>query len=138
MKHYTSIEQSKKLVDLGLTPEIAEMEYLEDESLSPVYFGTHYEHKDERLPAWSIMSLIKIMPLRMRGKYTHTHGGYWYDSDLKLRMKGEFQFGYYCDNIYKTPIVYETKICNNIIDAAFEMICWLIRNGYINNLLIKK
>ena len=127
---YTSIEQSQKLVELGLSPELAEMEYTEDGTLSPVYFGTHYKHEG-LLPSWSVMSLIKIMPIRMRGKYSRIYGGYWYDSDLKLRMKNEFQFGYYCDNIYKTPIVHETKIYQNIIDAAFEMVVWLLANDYI-------
>ena len=130
IKHYTSIEQSKKLLELGLNPESADMHY-------PDYYfdgyangpcNTSYKEQIENLlsvyinpdtrrilPCWSIGSLIDIIP-----------------SSINFGYENDFHF-----NLTKTPSGYITDFYeesfggDTTIDTCYRMIVWLLENGYI-------
>ena len=99
----TSIEQSKKLIELGVDRKSSNMYYW---CGSDLRIGG-YKAQDEELdiPAWSLAALLELMP-----------GVNFYKSGNKTKI----------ENAYKT-------IRNDIslIDAAFEMVCWLKENNKI-------
>ena len=63
----TSIEQSNRLIELGINPNTADMGWFKAYSLKgEVYKPFIKEYKLENhktdIPAWSLLSLIKLMP----------------------------------------------------------------------------
>ena len=117
---YTSIEQSKKLLELGLSPESADMFYAKrwDE---PVIISDNYDNTpcyDESdntdIPCWSVGALLEVMPEIEYKDYPKRFP--------KLLHYDGYQFDHYC---------HCTKEYYNIIDAAYEMVVWLLENNYI-------
>jgi len=116
MQHYTIIEQSKKLVELGLNPDTADMCY------STFGVEAHPLHlilknKDKLMPCWSLGALLEIMP----------------EIDNQLPSLRKYK-NYYCV-VYSDNV---TRLGDNqwqngktTTEAAFEMVCWLLENGYI-------
>lgn len=116
----TSIDQSKHLLSLGLDPDTADMYWETYDTKDCPYtlgVGEHVSIKENlfsfRLgyvfPAWSLSALIELMPMmelrKFGGKYTI------YEKD----------YG-------STAFLYE-----NPIDAAYEYMCYLLRQGLIKN-----
>lgn len=66
MKYYTSIEQSKKLLELGLNPNTADMFYPKiDEGLYSVFPVIGYEIFKKQIsdiPCWSLGALLDVLP----------------------------------------------------------------------------
>lgn len=109
MKGYTTIEQSKKLLSLGLDPSTADMIYTMVNGQKTPFIRMEGETIDEcrgDIPAWSLTALFELMPVCF--KMEHDSIGYW------------VSFGVHCTKDYDEPI-----------DAAFEMVCWLIEQGHI-------
>jgi len=123
MKHYTTIEQSKKLLELGLNPKSADMTWQIDSdniwypivgldvSIEYKLFSFRYEYS---VPCWSVGALENLI---------------WKSSDGCVDLVCN-EFGYF--------IRYGSSKCHNatgfnntIIDACFEMVCWLLENDYI-------
>lgn len=123
VKSCTDIEQSKKFIELGISPKTADwvwlawlnfdgepgghydLEALEDSS------ELEEEENESKIPAWSLSAMIKIIPIVTCGKYhdfpqLRHYNGFFYDS-----------------------YAYTTKSYENPIDAAYDMICWLKKNG---------
>lgn len=127
MKHYTTIEQSKKLVELGLNPDTADMFYSRrptgksDYSIFPDFKqeGRLEVFTKVDLPCWSLGALIDIMP------------------DVIYKDAARATLRIHKDTIYH--ISYKNSSHLNeiwiskktLIDAAFEMVVWLLENGYI-------
>ena len=126
MQHYTTIEQSKKLVELGLNPESADMGwnvFVDDSTrclpINDWDLSKNGEGGTEFIPCWSLGALIKLMPSLI------SHGQY--DSTLVIYKYGEFRVCY--QNMHHLDEVWYIKEC--LLDAVFEMVCWLLENGYI-------
>lgn len=80
------------------------------------YRGT----KNEYIPAWSLTALLEIMPQHI-------------DSRLGWRKFGldkGWDGGIY-QVFYENKNSFIEKKEKEVIDAAFEMVCWLLENGYI-------
>lgn len=117
----TSLEQSQKLIELGIDANTADMVYLRvyigeerdyillidsypeeytekgDGSLIPVY--------DEHIPAWSLTALLELIPnWQMQTQDNGIGILYGCKEEIKI-IEGE------------TPL-----------DAAFEIVCWLKEN----------
>ena len=116
MKHYTTIEQSKKLLELGLNPDTADMYYTnQDEKPMFGYNATtaeiHKKYKFLYMSCWSTGALIELLPIG-----THI-----------------------CSHITDAGIVYECYTekerfeCLTILDAVFSMIEWLLKIHWLNN-----
>ena len=117
--NYISIEQSKKLLELGLNPKSSDMYYfpvLGDAHRWVISLGSYFEcipkinfPNDNCIPCWSVGALLNIIPN--------------YQLQTQTNHKIGILFG------YKEGI----KIieADTVIDACFEMICWLLENGYI-------
>lgn len=57
----TNIEQSKKLLQLGLNPETADMCHHEKDGLKCIPYSKITHNKCEYLPAWSLTALLSLI-----------------------------------------------------------------------------
>ena len=130
----TSLEQSKKLKELGLNVNTADMCWTNHlfygflsswrvESTPP----NEYKNLLDRFivkgyliePAWSLSALVDMLDDTITDVDGHT---------LFLHInKEESKYDIRYTNSY-TGEVFKTKHYENIIDAAFEMVCWLLGN----------
>ena len=98
----TSQEQSKKLIELGVDVNTADMYYDVNsygiQSKPEVAIGKVWS-KD--IPAWSLTALLKLIPKFSLEKDISNNAGY------------ELHYNY------------NTTYYDEPVDAAFEMICWL-------------
>lgn len=104
----TSIEQSQKLLELGIDVNTADMYWW--------YSGKRYYvesmddddfNKKSDIPAWSLSALLELMPA----------------GNILL-----------CDALsknYKCINTVDSNYYDNPLDAAFEMVCWLKENEEI-------
>ena len=137
--NYTSIEQSKKLLELGLKPETADMYYFLDPTpvgniYSPVviFIEKHLksrmpEYNKGDIPCWSVGALIKVLPhdiVYQTKLFEPTHCG------LNLSKTGVG----YASSIDRYPDRSFNQCWTenpDLIDALYNCIVWLLENKYI-------
>lgn len=122
----TTIEQSKKLIELGLSADTADMNYCNSSYKGKDYIGewklslqspqeaksildmsvTSWNTYWEIIPAWSLSALIELMP---SATLDSSNNNYY-----RLRCMEKF-----------------SEWHNNPIDAVFEMVCYLLENKLI-------
>jgi len=111
----TSIEQSKKLLSLGLDPNTADMFYTFNRDFngniigflpSPLVSDGFIDIDGGEIPCWSLTALLELMPI---------------GSHIEKKKNC-----YACYAVYTKPLESSTPI-----EAAFETVCWLIEHGYI-------
>ena len=127
MQHYTTIEQSKKLVELGLNLDTADMFWateLEIVVCAPYLTKSDCETlipscEEPTIPCWSLGALIDIMPCVICNE----------TGCAALRIHKDSIYHVF----YKTSSRIGETWCSkvNLIDAVFQMVCWLLENGYI-------
>ena len=121
--NYTTVEQSKKLTELGLDPSTADMCWKrifdEDHQMSDyrVELLPYKLYSGIGVPCWSVGRLIELMPYRILD-----NGVSKYLSIVKDKSD-TFCITYY-DNIIAA--------FEDIASACFKAIVWLIENHYIN------
>lgn len=123
----TSIEQSQKLIELGIDVNTADMYYdgfgrLPQGYAYPLIFPNSFEYDK---PAWSLSALLGLMPPYLfefeRGIdlniYPNLNGKGWHCSYMPNNI----------ENLKKDKF---RQITNgeSPVDAAFEMVCWLKEN----------
>lgn len=107
----TSLEQSKKLVELGIDVNTADIIYnVLDESY--IRHGTPIDKY--HTPAWSLSALMELLPLPTLEETPIT------DTETK------WQCTIYCDKAK-----YWSELHDEPIDAAFEMVYWILENNKI-------
>lgn len=110
----TNIKQSKKLIELGLDVNTADMRY---SPLNPdipwVWVGKPFIEKDA-VPAWSLSALLSLTGSCDLSKERIEEGG------------SDDRYWFHDDNFHKFSNEYD-----NPLDAAFEMVCWLLENKKI-------
>ena len=142
--NYTSIEQSKKLLELGMSPETADMHYgnmcvkglgysdlfraglssYEEavrnyDNIKKEYHVEKYEGivAWEVLPCWSVGALLEIMPIIIRKDKRHYY---------TLHIIGHRKVIY-----AKNRCVFHKEIARPLIDACYNMVVWLLENNFI-------
>lgn len=102
----TSVEQSKKLIELGIDKNTSDMYYWCGEDLR--IGGRKAQDDDYDIPAWSLTALLEILP----------------EGFLFINNQGE------CTPIlYWAPGFKGSRFWkNNLVDTVFEIICWLKEN----------
>ena len=133
----TSIEQSKKLMELGIDTDTADMCYKclgEDpyDLIVRPYSDWKEEYKvllrsgDAKVyPAWSLAALLSVLPFQI----IENNNRFGFYQVKGFNKQGEtYRFEYKTNNEY---FLFETSWYNEPIDAAFEMVCWLKENGKI-------
>ena len=106
----TSIEQSNRLIELGINPKTADMGWfkaysLREEIFKPYIKGYKLENHQSDIPAWSIYKLIEII-------------------SIDVTFKNEF------------IVVNNTKMFNsstNVYDNLIDVIEYLINDNKINS-----
>ena len=132
MEHYTSIKQSVKLLGLGLDPSSSDMcwEYMENCDGNFPYYSHPECHKAEEendIPCWSVGALMKILP----NEYPYntciyyTSGGWCCDINAEQEPEVDGMH-------YEYPKELAVFYNDNIVDSLYEMVCWLLENGYID------
>ena len=113
----TSVEQSERLIDLGLDPKTADMYYMNGNNLTLGSWEGN-EHDWDDIPGWSLGSLLNLMP-EIKTEY----------GIMQPYLVGGTgtRFKFMC--FYK--ITYNTLYYENPLDAAYEMVCWLLENKHI-------
>lgn len=119
----TSLSQSKKLIELGVDINTADMyysfdynieEYDEDAQIIPKSeLGQHFSLFPKDILAWSLTALFNIIPKKI-------NFGYENDSTFVLKP---LENGKYLADYYEVSFVKD-----NPIDVAFEMVVWLLEN----------
>ena len=151
----TNIEQSKKLVELGIDANTADMfwGYIEPYCFTDRQFDGGYEEyplpkefpitDDEYssvLFAWSLEALLKLIPKYIKQEDGRTYKFYIFNDDGIVIQRWGCSYvakdynnraEYLSDPTLKYPTnVYSDKY-DSPLDAAFEMIVWLKENKYI-------
>lgn len=132
MKHYTSVKQSKHLLELGLKPETADFCYVIDYTESNKYGKDEYElqedpynclvHAVDNIPCWSVGALLEVMPKQLeKQKYWRT---------LLVDIKSGRDVVSYV-NYGDDSSLYDA-FGDYPIEATYNMIIWLLENGYLN------
>lgn len=130
MQHYTTIEQSKKLLELGLSPETANMYWKKNPILnSEKKWIPRIINKllipfddEDTIPCWSLGALLEVMPTQIEEVKDHK-------VDLILGHPKDKWCLVYFD---WTGLQQGHSVIGDApIEAAFNMICWLLENGYI-------
>ena len=136
----TTIEQSKRLLELGLDPKTADMiwRYVTSGCYRlEVLHKELFEGTNEKdIPAWSLTALLEVMPI------TITKDGM--EHKLKVFPSGLFSTHsdtskwtlQYCgrDYSYRSRDKYPILVAvtqHDLIDASYEMVCWLLENNFI-------
>lgn len=121
MQIATTLEQSRRLLELGLDPQTADMyifnlvspngkvdgtnvRYIFKEDLSP------FTEVPEIIPAWSLTALVELLPKHYQ--LARESGGYFYCHHVQAEEADG----------YETPV-----------EATYQTICALLENGYIKN-----
>jgi len=150
MKSYTDLEQSRKLAEI-LPIESADMEYIleqwRDEETHRLKKGyseypvVKVDDDDDQfqvitLPCWSLAALMELLPselelhdtfettkfeIRIR-KYNHIVNG------LNLY---QIAYGNNKGRSYSWHDLFNTSEHENLLDAVFEMVCYLKENKFI-------
>jgi len=157
MKSYTDIEQSHKLVEI-LPLESADMcltfvnnvwnpvwgkaddiYQLQKDCYEPDYTKDDYididEFEPKVVPCWSLAALMDMLPseFTVKGKYTETTykihiRKYALTKDVDLHQIAYGNYKIYEDGSSSWKDMINTGEKENLIDAAFQMICWLKEN----------
>ena len=139
-KHYTSIEMSKKLIELGLNPDSADMFYNEEpdeyypkdivDTKYPMVIREGQKHylKEYGVPCWSLGALLEVMPPYL---FEFERG---IDLNIYRNLNGKgWHVSYMPNNDESMQKDKFRQITNGgtPIEAAYNMVVWLLENGYI-------
>lgn len=135
----TSIEQSKKLLELGIDSKTADMWWnfysitydfgtaMEVPLKEPMLSNFNWFNKENNIPAWSLSALWKLLPLSIKVNEIE------YYQTVGRGGTGAYTFEYM--NPHKEPWEVDYWLhCtskSNPIDAVVEMIEWLIENKHL-------
>ena len=121
----TSLEQTKKLIELGIDVNTADMHYVLIDCDKEIYYiglGNYIGILPHH-PAWSLTALLGLMPFHI----IENNNRFGFYQVKGFNKNGEtYVFGYKTNyNSY----LYQTSLHNDVVDSAFEIICWLKENG---------
>lgn len=122
----TSIEQSKKLLELGLDADTADMGYngIENRDTGRIWYDKYPTTMPnvDSIPAWSLSALLELIPDEIKFEGTNC--------SLEL-AKDWISYGG-CD-AYDASYRIQPMAFNKepLIDLAYKTVCWLIEQGYI-------
>jgi len=128
--NYTTLEQSKKLVELGINPNTADMHIISYSNDRGGYFYTSLcyskwdaEHTEGYFPCWSLGALLKIIPTKI-GK----HLDYW----LTMETTTACNYVLFYKNIYSNEEICISSKNKNPLDSAVDLIKKLTKEGFLN------
>lgn len=146
MIHYTTIEQSKKLLELGIDKDTADMEYMfhrnDGKLVAPSPFikdgfeNTGEDRVFDFTPCWSLTALLNLLPseLTVENEYSITTYSirirkYALTEDVDVYQIAYGSYKFYEDGNSSWKDMINTSEKENLIDAVFQMIIWLNENN---------
>lgn len=134
----TTISQSRKLIELGLDPESADMTYLlfSDGKYSIKVEIGERQKGESFLPAWSLSALLEVMPITITKDGMEYKLGVFPSGLFSTHSDTSKWTLQYCgrDYSYKSRNKYPILAAitqHDIIIAAYEMVCCLLEQGLI-------
>ena len=127
----TSIEQSKKLIELGIDVNTADMVYCielykEGWKYSNEAYPIDGTLEGDDIPAWSLSALLELIPPYL-GEFSEG-----IDFGFGKAMNGKWYSAHYLQYLQDDNMKsVKTVTGDTAVDAAFEMVCWLKENGKI-------
>lgn len=125
-KQVLSLEQMKRLHELGLDTSQASMEYIEDNNGKILCISKENEHNikdiEEGLIICETLTLQDILDLLPKEIEKENRN---YQLEMFRNPQRYFVSYYWLDNLLISLNEVE------FIDAAYEMLCWCIENGYV-------
>lgn len=122
----TTVEQSKKLLELGIDRNTADMWYINGEGKSYIGNWSENQHDWDDIPAWSLPALLELIPPYL-GEFNEG-----IDFGFSKSMNGKWYSAHYIQlNDDGVATFNKTVTGDTAIDAVFEMVCWLKENGKI-------
>lgn len=127
----TTLEQSRRLVSSGISPESADMHYaftmisgdmfkdLVDSSAMLLIGNRNNKYPYE--PAWSLDALIKLLPIEIDDMFSEYH--------LIIDMQYKMPRYVYCSECYHTKFPWDFEN-DNLIENIIESILWLKAQGF--------
>ena len=120
--NYTSIEQSKKLLELGLSPESADMRWTPCQDEYKKWFVAENKRivlnydKKHCVPCWSIGALLKLIPKHPK-----------FNTALRIVDRETIIWAFECHAISE----YEFSGSSDL-ECLYNAIVWMLENNYIN------
>ena len=128
MKGYTTLEQSKKLVELGLDPFTADMLYYTLTPDIPVCQKPFiFKGQDMEIPCWSLTALISLMPNKLENLSTPNTSVWLEIGNRIVEYRRQSNIDQSTINNDEIPSFRGVDLITN----AFDMVCWLIEENYI-------
>ena len=135
----TSIEQSKKLIELGINVNTADMLWTYDFVVSDInglnVISNLLKPEENDIPAWSLTALMNLLPSEFTevGKYSETIykidiRKYALTDDVDIYQIAYGNYHWYEDGSNSWKDMVDSGEKEELIDAAFEMVCWLKEN----------
>lgn len=122
----TSIEQSQKLIELGIDANTADMLWTYDFMVNDInglnVISEQLKPEENDIPAWSFSALIELMPLI--NEYNIE-----YRPIIERHADDGWACKYYNEETRNTNDIYVRRFGKTPLDAAFQMICWLKKNN---------
>ena len=133
----TDIEQSKKLLELGIDITTADMYWW--------YSGKRYyieamddgdfDETEGHIPAWSLSALMNLLPSEFteKGEYSETTyridiRKYALTDDVDIYQIAYGNYHWYEDGSRSWKDMINSGEKEELIDAAFQMVVWLLEN----------
>ena len=111
----TTLKQSKKLIELGIDINTADMYYQwYSETESALHVGKGSKNLNADCPAWSLAALFDFLPEHIQ---------------VSPSLKQSKYMCNYHNGIVEFGDDYHKEKSTNLFDAVFEMVCWLKENG---------
>ena len=134
----TSLEQSKKLIELGIDVETADMYYTSEHSTPSIMTGAKSDYSSY-IPAWSLSTLLKLIKSEIYGEniygdtitYKVNFRKYKLTDDVDLYQIAYGSIKFDVDGQHSFKDMVNTGQKEDPIDAAFQMVVWLKENGKI-------
>ena len=119
----TSLKQSKKLIELKIDRKSSDLFYWYGEKDIIRIGGHEVQSEFYDVSAWSLSALLGLMPRLYEFENDPDDGG----------CQPNLCKGYNNNqwHIIYRPSIYITEWYDDPIDAAFEMVCWLLKNKKI-------
>ena len=120
---YTTIEQSKRLVELGLDPKTADLHYDGEGEIvgKGRCLALHKPYRDSHIPAWSLDALLKVIPC----SYQLTRNARTFRNDTKKNV----QF------MLLTVLRHDTF--DTELEAVYTMVVWLLEKDLLDPIKLK-
>lgn len=115
----TTIEQSRKLLELGLDPKSADFAWVGEDGC--FVKSSSYEVEDTEPPAWSLEALIDALP---SGTAFITIGRSGYNVSFCTGARGDVHFE-------------STSYSKSLLNQMFELVVLLLENGYMRKGVFK-